>query len=252
MTMNLTTRERRILEMLVKDSSTSVGQLSKALDVSEVTVRSDLNALASKGFIIRTHGGAVPAFHPNILERQKTMPQEKELIAKKAAELVNDGDNIMISTGTTSSTISKYLIGKGDIHVVTNSTYVLPFARINPSLRVTFIGGEFNSASEGMTGPIAARELNKFRVKTAFVGTDGFSIDGGVSAHSMELADIVRKMSEQSDTTVLVTDSSKYGHTGFAHMLDIEDIDILVTDCGLKSEDREKLEKKSVKIVIAK
>ena len=248
MAINLNSREQEILQVLIDDSSTSVSQFSKILGVSEVTVRSDMKTLANKGFIVRTHGGAVPAFHPSILDRQKTMVDQKESIARFAATLIKDGDNVMISAGTTPSLIMKYLLGRTNTQIVTNSTYLLPYARINPGIQVTFVGGEFKPSAEAIIGPVAARHLSKLRVHTAFVGTDGFSVEGGVSAHSMELADIVRKMSLQADQTVLVTDSSKFGKTGFAHILDIDEIDVLVTDEKLDPTSKAELEEKGLTV----
>jgi len=227
--------------MLSNDAGTSVSHLSKVLEVSAVTIRSDLTALAEKGLIVRTKGGAFPAFHPGIFERQKQMLEEKKRVAKAAAGLVRDGDKLMIVAGTTVSLIVQYLLGKRDVHVVTNSTLVLPHGRINPSLHLTFVGGEFRPAAEAMVGAIALRELEQFHVGMAFVGTDGFSLEHGVTAHSVELAEVVKQTAECADEIVLVADSSKYGKAGFAHILPLNKVSRVITDDGLSEEDRKTL-----------
>lgn len=224
--------------------------MSGLLGVSAVTIRNDLNSLADRGLIIRTHGGASPAFHPGVLERQKLMVEEKNAIAKRAALLVNSGDAIMIEAGTTTSLIVKYLLGKRDIQLVSNSMLVLPFSRINPGIHLTIIGGEFRPATESLVGPIALEELSRFHVKYAFVGTDGYSLESGLTTHLIEGAEIVKKMALQADRTVLVADSSKYGRRGFAHVLDINSVDEIITDSSLNKEIITRLLEKGIKVEI--
>ncbi|HEY3324842.1 MAG TPA: DeoR/GlpR family DNA-binding transcription regulator [Planctomycetota bacterium] len=226
----LTSREKEIMRILSDDSTQSASQLSARLGVSAVTIRTDLNNLASKGYMVLRRGAAFPAFHQSILDRQETGMEEKNRIAKAAAELIHDGDRIMLVAGTTPALVAKYLFGKRDVHIVTNSTLLLPYVRINPSVHVTLVGGEFRPWTEGVVGPIALAELKRFHVQMAFIGCDGLTPDKGATAHHVEDAEVVRTMAEQSEKLVLVTDSTKYGKTGFAHMLPLAKIDMLITD----------------------
>jgi len=251
MSANLTEREQEIIDLLAEDASMSVNDISKHLDVSTVTIRSDLNSLAEKGLIVRTHGGAFPAFHQSILERQKDMVKSKALIARAAATLIENGDGIMIEAGTTTAQIARYLLGKRDIHVVTNNTLVIPYARFNPSLHLTVVGGEFRPPTESLVGPVALNDLEQFHVRTAFIGTDGFSIENGLTTHLVEGAEIVRKMAAQAERTVLVADSSKFGKVGFARVVPLTSVHILVTDDGLKPEIRAALEELGLIVQIA-
>lgn len=235
-------REREIIEILSEDSSKTVTEISDALGVSAVTIRRDLKALSEKGVLVRTHGGAFPSFHPSILERQKTRVVEKERIAKAAAALVEDGDNIMIVAGTTAALIAKYLLGKRDIHIVTNSTLIYPYARTNPSLKLTVVGGEFSPEAEAHLGATAIRGMSQFHVNKAFLGTDGFSAEKGCTANVVEMAEIVKVAAAQSDCCILMADSSKYGRAGFAHIMGLEKIDGLITDTDLTEPARVELE----------
>ena len=235
-TENLTEREQEIIDFLAEDSALTVADISRRLEVSTVTVRNDLTGLAEKGFIVRTHGGAFPAFHRSILDRQRDRIKIKARIARLAAGLVNDGDGIMIEAGTTTALVAKYLLGKRDIHVVTNSTLVIPYARFNPTIHLTVVGGEFRPPTESLVGPIALRDLAEFHVRIAFIGTDGFSLAGGLTTHLVEGAEIVRKMAAQADRTILVADSSKWDKVGFARVLPMDGIDTLVTDAELNPE----------------
>ena len=237
--------------MLAEEGSVLVSDISKALNVSTVTVRSDLASLADEGLIVRTRGGAAPSFHRSILARQKLRFDEKKRIAKKASELIFDGDTIMIEAGTTTALVAKYLFGRRDVHIVTNSTLLLPYARTNPAIHLTVTGGEFRPLVESFVGPIALSELNQFHVRTAFIGTDGFSAENGLSTHLVEGAEIVRRMAGQAERVVLLADSTKYGRSGFAHVLSLDQIDICITDGAITDEHRESIESLSVDVRIA-
>ncbi len=247
---NLTARESEILTILSDDRSATVGTISKRLSVSEVTVRNHLSSLADKGFVVRTHGGAFPAFHENILERQKLMVAEKGRIARAAADLVGNASRIMISGGTTPALVPKYLLGKLDVHIVTNSTFLLPYVRVNPAVRVTFVGGTFLPSGEAMVGPVALQAISQFHVERAFVGADGFSAESGATAHLTDVAEVVRKMSERAEETILLLDSTKYGREGFAQMLPPGKIQMIITDAKLKASDKEILKEKGVELMV--
>jgi DeoR family galactitol utilization operon repressor len=244
-------REREILELLSGDAGISVAEIGRQLGVSSVTARAGLNSLAQKGFVVRTWGGASPAFHPSMLEHQRTCVEEKNRIAKAAAACVSDGDTIMIEAGTTTALIARYLVGKRDINIVTNNLLVLPYARSNPSLRLTLVGGDFRPATESLVGPIALQELERFHVNRAFVGTDGFSPETGLTTHLVEGAEIVKKMAAQARETILVADSSKYGKTGFVFVLPLTSISRLVVDSNLPQKAVLGLKKRNLTVEIA-
>ncbi len=245
----LNEREKKILEQLIEDPHLSVGDMGKHLDVSVVTVRSIFDSLAEKGYLIRTRGGALPAFHPDILARQRNLTDIKMAIARTAAGLISDGDTVMIEAGTTTALIGRYLLGKRDVKVVTDSTLLLPYFRSNPALHVTFVGGIFHPESESMVGPIAVQYLEQFHVKTAFIGTDGFSMENGLTTHMMEATEIVRAMHRRSDRTVLLADSGKWGQAGFARIIPLNEIDTLITDSALTAEARIDIESLGIEIL---
>ena len=251
--MSTTFSERRevILGVLAEDSGVSVSDLAKRLDVTVVTARADLVALEEEGILIRTHGGARPAFHPKIVARSRAEKERKGAIAKAAAAEIQNGDTVIISAGTTTALIAKYLLGKRDVHIVTNNTLLLTYARINPQLRVTLVGGEFRSSEEGIVGPMALAALDTFHVSKAFIGIDGASMKQGFTANSIESADLVRKMAEQADQVFAISDSSKFGKPGFARILPFDGVDALITDSDLSDEFENKLTEGDVRIVKA-
>ena len=251
MNTSLSEREKKILSLLTDESNLTVNEISKRLDVSRVTVRSDFNSLEEKGLVVRMRGGAFPSFHPEILESQRTMMEAKVGIAKKAASMINDGDTVMINDGTTSSLIPKFLLGKRDIRIVTNSTLIFTYARINPSLHLTLVGGEFRASSEAVVGPVALKDLENYHVKYAFLGTGGFSVETGLTSQLVDGAEIFRKMSEQAEKVVVVADSSKYGKNGFVKIYPLGRADILITDNSLPRETVSRLEEESLEIILA-
>lgn len=249
--MNTTLTERRevILEMLAEDSSVNVSTLAKQLAVTVVTARADLVALEEEGVLIRTHGGALPAFHPKIFARTREEKELKTSIAKAAASEIQSGDTVIISAGTTTALIAKYLLGKRDVHIVTNNTLLLTYARMNPQLRVTLVGGEFRPEEEGIVGPMALSAIDQFHVSKTFIGIDGASVKQGFTAHVLESADLVRKMADQADEVIVISDSSKFGKPGFARILPFYGVDTLITDGQLSSEFEKILTHADVRIV---
>jgi DeoR family galactitol utilization operon repressor len=186
--------------------------------------------------------------HRDILERQKVFQEQKNSIARAAAELVRDGDVIMIEAGTTTALIARYLSGKRDIHIVTNSTLVFSYARMFPNLQITMTGGEFRRTTESMVGPIALETLSRLNVRLAFVGTDGFTIERGMTTHLMDGAEIVRVMKAHAETTVLTADSSKFGSIGFSYVLPLSAMDLILTDEGLNDQAETDLREAAINI----
>ncbi len=223
-------RKQQLLDALMERPELSVGELSQRFGVSEVTIRSDLKALEVQGLVLRQHGGGLPTLHANVSERQRAHTEQKSRIARAAAELIADLEDIMITAGTTTSLIPRFLLGRQGVNIVTNSTLLLPYARNNPGVLVTLTGGEFRPSSEALTGPATMRELGQFHVAKAFLGSDGITVDKGITADSADLADACRRMSEQARQTIVLADSSKLGRAGFAHIMPLARIDILITD----------------------
>ncbi|GHV84433.1 GntR family transcriptional regulator [Spirochaetia bacterium] len=248
MTEDLNERERIILNKLSAEGSVTVTAMARELGLSEVTIRGDLKAMEDRGWLNRTRGGAAPAFHRDILERQQSRQEEKNAIARRAAELVRNGDVIMIEAGTTTALVAKYLQGKRDIHIVTNSTLVFAYARMNPMLQITMTGGEFRRPTESLVGPVALDTISRLNVRLAFVGTDGFTLERGMTTHLVEGAEIVKAMKARAETTALLADSGKFGRSGFISVLPLAEMDVIITDSGLTETAVEELTAAGIKI----
>ena len=155
----------------------------------------------------------------------------------------------MIGAGTTTALIAKYLLGKQDLHIVTNSTLIIPYARVNPSIHLTVVGGEFRPSTESLVGPIALRELEQFHVKMAFIGTDGFSLEKGLTTHLVDGAEVIKRIAMQTDRKILIADSTKYGKEGFVKILPLSEFDMIITDTGLKDEVEKTLKDSGLQVI---
>jgi len=249
MILSLNERENKILTLLTDNSTISVNDMSEQLGVSRVTIRSDLNSLAEKGVLVRSRGGAVPAFHPDVLAGMRHNVEQKQAIARYAANLINEGDTIMLDDGTTIALVPRYLMGKRNLHIVSNSSLILPYCRISPGFHLTLVGGEFRPESEAFVGPTALASLEKYHVKYSFVGTEGFSIKYGLTSQQVESGEIIRKMADHCDKVILLADSSKYNRQGFIRIMPLSEIDMLITDKALPDSDVAELEEQGCEVI---
>jgi DeoR family galactitol utilization operon repressor len=156
-----------------------------------------------------------------------------------------------VEAGTTTSLVARFLLGKQDVRVISNSLLVLPYVRTNALIRLTMLGGVFAPSTESLVGPTAVREMQKFRVRYAFVGTDGFNVESGCTTNIEEGAEILRVMCERAEYSVLLADSTKYGKPGFVSTIPVSALDAVITDDELDDASREELTSAGVKVIRA-
>ena len=236
MVVERTERESAILAKLADDGRLSVSGLASDFGVSEVTIRGHLRTLEQQGMLVRTRGGARPITLQGILQRQQVNVEAKEKIAQAAAELIGDDDTVMIEAGTTAALIARHLTGRRGVQIVTNSTLVFNNARTNPALNIILAGGVFRPESESLVGPLAERAIADFNTRIAFLGTDGFSPERGLTTRFVEGAQVATTMQERAEQTWLVADSSKFGQAGFVSFLPLKAVTGIITDSGLPDD----------------
>ncbi|MDR1896098.1 MAG: DeoR/GlpR family DNA-binding transcription regulator [Prevotellaceae bacterium] len=249
MKVNAKASEKEIMNYLYDNDNISTVEMCKKFGVSVVTMRKYLNDLESSGLIVCSRGRSSAVFNQAIIAQQKSNVEEKIRIARAAADMIEDGDRVMIVAGTTNALIPKFLLGKKNIHIVTNSILLLNSCRKNPSVSITLVGGEFMNAAEALTGTLTLKDLELFHVKTAFIGTDGFTETGGVTANHIELAEICKKIMSRSQQSVLLADSSKYGKRGFAFIADLNSLSTIITDTNLSDADKNKLTRFGLNVI---
>ncbi len=243
-------RTSYILDRLAVEGEVSVNALAETLEVSPVTIRTTLKELEDEGYLVRTHGGARPTAYRNIRLRQNDRIDEKERIAKAAAAMVRDDDRIMIEAGTTCALVVKHLTGRRGVQIVTNSLLVFGNARPNPNIHVTLTGGRFHAETESLVGPVTEKSIRDFNARLVFLGTDGFSVERGLTTQLAEGGHVGTLMCARAEETWLLSDSSKYGRAGFVSFMGIEDVTGIITDDGLPEESiKELTERTQLRIV---
>jgi DeoR/GlpR family transcriptional regulator of sugar metabolism len=248
--MDLTENEQSILQLLAEHNTISVLKASESLGVSSVTMRKVFSILEAKGLIIRKHGGASLAFHPEITLRQSIHTKEKNRIAERAAALVKSNESIMINATTTGSLIIKYLQGRENVNVITNSTLLVPYAKASPSVNVILLGGLLHPNTEAIVGPTAIKELDDYFAQYAFIGTAGFGFESGITAHMYDESEVPQKMVKRSAKSVLVADSSKWSKCSLIKMMELKDIDIVISDTGLPVEDQNRMRDAGIELIL--
>lgn len=233
MTQERASREEAILTRLSDDGTLTVASMAESLGVSEVTIRGDLRGLEQRGMLVRTRGGARPSSFKTILQREKVNVEAKERIAAFAASMITDDDTVMMEAGTTVAAITGHLAHRRGVQIVTNSTLVFNVARTNPEVNIILAGGVFRRESESLVGPDAERTVSDFNTRLAFLGTDGFSPERGLTTRFVDGAQVAALMSRRAEETWLVADSSKFGQAGFVSFLPLDKVTGIITDSGL-------------------
>jgi DeoR/GlpR family transcriptional regulator of sugar metabolism len=248
-------RRDKILEMIREDGHAKVLQLSKIFNISEVTIRQDLEKLEKDGFIEREHGGAylknIGISVRNIsLQNQENLP-EKEVIAKAAMGYINDGDTIILDSGSTTTEIAKLISGFKNLTVITNSLNIALILGAIPEINLVLTGGEFKAPTLSLTGQKAADFFNDLHVDKLFLATAGITLKSGLTYPSISDICVKRSMIESANTVYLVADSSKIGKSSFASLGALSLIDYIITDSKVKKEDLKLFEKNDIKLIIA-
>ena len=229
-------RRNRILESLKVNQAITVSELCVLLEASEATIRRDLTLLETEGKLERTHGGAlVNETRLNtedlISQKETLLRDEKAYIAHKAFETLADGDSIILDGGTTTYELAK-LIGKSNLKltVISNSTIVFKELNMNPNLDLIIVGGKVRTNTLAAVGPIAQESFKRFNVEKVFLGTNGVSIDAGLTTTDLDEAMIKSSMIQCAKTRILLADHSKFNKVYLNTFASLSMIDMIITD----------------------
>ncbi len=235
-------RQERILEEVRLSGGARVSDLVELLSVSDMTVRRDIATLARRGLVARVHGGAAAisgrrADEPGFLAKSGLQTGQKAAIAATAAALVQPGDSVALSAGTTTHAVATALRGIPRLTVLTNS---LPVAEVlhvgaRPDLTVVLTGG-VRTPSDALVGPVAVATLRTMHVDWLFLGVHGFHETAGLTTPNMVEAETNRALIEGARRVVVTVDSSKWGEVALCTIAALDDVAILVTDDGLDAE----------------
>lgn len=245
------------MDELAKKGQVNVKELSKSLGVSEVTIRNDLEQLEKKNMLVRARGGAMKVTQNFIgvdyplSDKQKKNLKEKREIGEKAASLVENGDTIILDSGSTTFEVAKHLIDVRDVTIITNALNIATAMADKKNINIIVPGGTLRPNSLSLVGILAEKGFRDYFCDKLFLGVDGFDIDHGVSTPNLEEAHLNQIMLEISKEVIVVTDSSKFKRRGFALISSVDKINTVVTDKGISNQDRDKLNNMGIKVVIA-
>jgi ribose transport system substrate-binding protein len=248
-------RRQRLLDILRKESGLRVPEMASLLSVSEGTIRNDLNALEADGLLERVRGGAiltgdVPVRSLSFLSRLKQNADAKLAIARQAAELVEDGDSILLDASTTVYFIARFLQNRRKLRVITNGIEIARLLAQNPTNTVILLGGVLNTDSTSITGLISERIVEDLHVKTAFVSCSGITPEAGLTEVHIAEAQLKEKALAAAKKVIVLVDAGKFGKVDLTSFACLDQIDHLFTDDRLSQDWVECLQKTRLSFTI--
>lgn len=254
--MKKTERREKILEILNKQGSVDVSELAKLFNLTEMSIRKDLNYLSNQGKLQRTYGGALSwttsTLELSLREKQERNLLEKSLIGRKAASIIQDGDTIMLDSGTTTQQVAKNLTEHKNLTVITNGINIINTIAGIEGITLYTVGGQIGTKSYAIVGSEAEKALKKYFAKLCIIGVEGVDLEKGLTSNSQMDANITMILVERASKRILVTDSSKIGQVALIPVCPLENIDILVTDEGTPQSFIDEAQKRGVEVFIAK
>ena len=252
----LTQRQRleTIRQELMRADEVSIDALAGRFEVSGMTVRRDLEVLEARGDVIRTYGGAALAkrltFEFSFREEQKHNSLAKSQIAARAARHIEDGQVVILDTGTTTLEIARRMMGRRDVTVITTSLAIVSALQFAPGVRIVLLGGFLRGGSPDLHGPLTEQNVEMFRADLAFMGADAVDEDGNTYADDLQVVNLDRKMATNAAQVIVVADSSKFGRTGMCRIFNSEDYDLIISDAGIDQDVRKRFAGKGIEVEV--
>ena len=247
-------RRRALLESVNREGRVLVGELAHQFDTSEVTIRKDLEILHAHGLVHRTHGGALPSREtaladPTLREKERLHRKEKHRIAQAAAAMANEGQVVVLDSGSTTTAIARALRRFHNLTVVTNSVNIAA-ELAGTDLEVILTGGTLRKNSFSLVGPIAEDTLRRLNADILFLGVDGFDVQYGLSTPNILEAKVNRVMVDVSKMVVAVCDASKFGRRSLSLIVPPSALHRVITDRAAPKSDMKKLQKAGIEVTL--
>jgi DeoR family transcriptional regulator of aga operon len=247
-------RRTSILQLVQEHGKVRVKDLSQRFDTSEATIRSDLRKLHVRGLLQRAHGGAVKSetisVDPSLHEKSKLHADEKRRIGEAAAALINDGETIILDSGTTTQQVAKHIKGKKNLQVITNGINVAMELLSVQGLQLILLGGMVRENSFSIVGHFAEDMLNHLSADKLFIGVDACDINYGLTTPNLEESQVNQAMVHMAKEKILVADSSKFGKRSLSRIVSVFEMDKVITDHGLPESIQSELRAKGVDLIL--
>lgn len=252
----MTTVERRriILEELGKSKQVKMVDLYHLFNVSQVTIRKDLQYLESRNLLIRSRGGAMlpvkVADDLSVKQRMVLNLEHKKAIAGAAASLIKEGDTIIIDSGTTLMQMADLLQNARNLTVITNALDIALRLSEYDHLKIIVPGGVFRNNSFSLVGTLAAENFRMYRADKYFVSADGIN-EEGVFTSNLEEGQLAKLILSNARENILLIDSSKFGRMGLINYCSLEKFDIVITDRNFPREYQKLFNSFNIKVIVA-
>ena len=247
-------RRARIVDLVRERRAVRVSALSEDLGVSGMTIRRDLERLETEGVLVRTHGGAVLKRHMTeetlYVDRETARAEEKRRIAAAAAALIEAGETVFLSSGTTAAQVLRHVDPDLEARIVTHNVGAVQEAR---GLRVelVLVGGLYRPRSNAVSGPLALEQITRFHAGKTFMGVDGFDLEEGLTTPTMSMASVERAMIAQTRGEVIaLADNSKLGVVADVVICGLDEIDTVMVDDGVEPGVRDEIGKLGLRCLV--
>ncbi len=235
--MKINARESEIVQLVDQERKILVKDLAERLNVSEVTIRKDLDKLESCGIIIRRHGYALKKNTADITNRLSINYETKCCIAKKACSLIDDNETVIIGSGSTCALLAEEIAKtKPGITIITNSIYIVDHVSKLGNNKVILLGGEYQKDAQVMIGPLVRSCVKQYFVNKIFLGTDGFMKNVGFMGSNTLRTEAITTMAESASNIIILTDSSKFNKRGLLVQFRESQIYEIITDKGISDD----------------
>ena len=247
-------RRRLIVEMLHREGRVLVQQLARHFHTSQITIRKDLEFLDTQGVIQRTHGGALPLqsgalLDPTLREKENLHREEKLRIARAAAEIVEEGQSVLLDSGTTTTAIARALKDIKKLVVITNAINIAA-ELAGTDIEVIVTGGMLRKNSFSLVGPVAEQAVRQLSADILFLGVDGFDTKLGLFTPNVFEAQVNRVMVQVSRKTVVVCDASKFGRRSLCNIMPLAGVDTVITGKNIGKQDLQALRDAGIKTTV--
>lgn len=245
-------RHAALLDYVMQNGKTEVNTLAEFLQTSKVTVRKDLDYMSERGLLKRERGYAVPNDPSDIYYRMSLHYETKQRIARKAATYVQDGETLIIESGST-CTLFAYELAKirQNITIITNSMYLASYVKDHTNIQIILLGGMLQPYGQSLIGPLTKEAVKAFHVDKIFTGTDGYSRTFGFTGDDLSRSDTLNAMTDCADHTYVLAGSEKFTRPGSVSFVALKDVHEVITDDGIPAEEKDYLTKQGIIVTIA-
>jgi DeoR family transcriptional regulator of aga operon len=249
-------RRREILGVLHRDGRVLVKDLARQFRISQITIRKDLEILDGQGAVQRTHGGALPVqagalLDPTLREKEKLHSKQKTQIAQVASRLVEEGQSVLLDSGTTTTAIARALKSRNmeRLTVITNAINIAA-ELTGTHIEVILTGGILRKNSFSLVGPLAERTLRQLSADILFLGVDGFDTKAGLFTPNLLESEVNRSMVEIARRTIAVCDSSKFGRRSLCNIMPVAMVHEVITDKQIPRFDLRALKDAGIRVTL--